>query len=483
MKQPSILVADTLHFSPRKFPPLYDFAARRGVRIWAEKSRSAWWERADGYHSLADKLAPHCPGLEGLTPPALMSHRYRDIDVFSCARVELLRLLPQHWAEAPTADGGGEPIAGDFAGAQQRREVLLCMAAAQDWIDFWHRIFDRNGPFSHAVVHRGGAIHSRTLLEVASRRGVRTFVADRFATGSHFFFEERTAPVAESSLLADPGWYAQLALPSDRSLRERLRAEAYRRLAPIRAAVVARPRREDLAAPFGDSATGIALVVGQPIGELSLLDMPLPGCAAPAICRRMIAGLLDRTDFQVVLQLDGPPLAPLVDAWRGTLPPQQRARLHTGAVAPLDILLPQAKLVVSGSAALTLAACRAGLKPVQLEPTALAGKGFTNDFADPDDFLDDLCAGRVDLGLSLDEYRGFEDFLARLMVLHLVPDGEEGAAKIAARLAEPNHVPTWRECNLSGAPAASPWRAIANAAANPTAALRLARTWSRSDRD
>lgn len=38
---------------------------------------------------------------------------------------------------------------------------------------------------------------------------------------------------------------------------------------------------------------------------------------------------------------------------------------------------------------------------------------------------------------------------SRALLLDQVPDGEEGIAKIAARLAEPNHVPTLRECDFS----------------------------------
>lgn len=115
-----------------------------------------------------------------------------------------------------------------------------------------------------------------------------------------------------------------------------------------------------------------------------------------------------------------------------------------------------------------------GLKPVQIGRAFFGGKGFTHDFADPDAVVDALAAGDLGGCLSLEEHRSFEDFLVRALVLHLVPDGTEGVAKIAARLAEPNHVPTLRECSLSPAPRMSHLQTMSAAIANPVAALRLA---------
>jgi hypothetical protein len=480
MTFPPILVADTRHFSQRRFPPLYGFAAKNNVPIWAEKSRSAWWERVDGYRRFADRLAPHRRSLQGLSLAQLKAHRYRGIGVLACASDEMLCLLSRRRQAGPAPESNAAAIAQALAAADGREELLLCMAATQDWVDFWHRLLDRKGPFLCAVVDRGRAIHSRTLLEVASVRGIRTFVTDRFPIGRHLFFEERSPSGAHLSALADPDWCRRLVLPSDLAERERVRAEAHRRLAPIRAAVAARPASEELAAACNPPAGDMALVLGGSPEEPSLLDPPLAEAAPPTLCRRLIAGILDHTDLRAVFHA-GVPLATRLGAWRDALPASEQGRFRLAGTARLEILLSQAKLVVSLSAPLTFAACRAGLKPVQFGRTVLAGRGFTHDFAGPDEFRDKLAAGPLDGVLSLGEYRRFEDFLARLVLLHLVPEGDEGVRKIAARLAEPGHVPTLRECDFGAAPPASRWSTLAKAVANPTAARRLAATWSDPD--
>lgn len=481
MSRLPILVADTRYFGRRRFPPLYDFADKNRVRIWVEKSRAAWWERTDGYRRFGDRLASYCRRLENLSLAELKAHQHCGVGVFACAQDEMLRLLWRRRACRPAPERSVETIAQGFATPDDRQELLLCMAAAQNWIDFWHQLLDRNGPFLCAIADRGRAIHSRTLLEVASRRGVRTFVTELFSTGRHFFFEEWTPPPrAGRRCFSDGGWHRRLVLTADLAEGERVRAEAHRRLTPIRAAVAARPAREDLTTAFVARASGIALVLGGSDESPSLLDPPLAEAASPAVCRRVVAGLLDRTDFTVVFRPDAL-FAQFLEVWRDQLPANQQARLRVAGSAPLDFLLSQASLVVSFSAPLSVEACRAGLKPVQFEPTALAGAGFSHDFADPDEFLDKLAAGPIEGVLSLDEYRAFEEFLVRLVLLRLAPDGDEGVRKIAARLADPDHVPMLHDCDFGAKSPASVWLTLANALGNPTAARRLAATWSDPD--
>ena len=88
---------------------------------------------------------------------------------------------------------------------------------------------------------------------------------------------------------------------------------------------------------------------------------------------------------------------------------------------PIEELLRYADWAVSLSSPEMLLACAAGLKPVQIGRAFFGGKGFTHDFSGEDGFLSALCDGRIEPQLSLDEYRRFEDFLIRALVLHLVP--------------------------------------------------------------
>jgi hypothetical protein len=476
----AILVAHPGRFGRGHFPPLHAFAAANAIRIVSAKSRSVWLDRDDAYRGLAHRLAPHIACLRSREAAGLATHLYRGIGVFACARAEIVRALMPRWAE-PWPQTDQEIAESAFAEPGDQDTLLLGMAAARDWIDFWHRSFDREDYFCCAVASDDRALHNRTLLEVALRRRIPAVIATRFATGRHYIFDA-WRPAVEPPSAAGRDWDERFALGCDPTLRSRARAEAHRQLAPIRASVAARPASEVLTPPWFGAIADFAAIAAQPVNEPSPLDCPQP-LIGPEVYRRLVLGILDRTELGVVLLIEASPIARRVGEWRETLPAMQRARLIIAPAAPLEVVLSQAALVVSLSASWTLQACRAGLKPVRFGAAPLAGKNFTHDFAGPDAFLAALEAGAIDGSLTLAEYRAFEDFLAQLMLLYLVPDGDRGAGEIAARLAEPDRVRRLAESDLTAAATRPTWPSPAAALANPTAALRLARSFNLTEQD
>ena len=465
---PRILIPDTWHFGHRQFRLLHDLAAAERIRLWTERSRRAWWRRHGDYRPLAGKLAAHLRALAALGPAELIAHEHHGIEVFGCARSELLRMLLPRWVGEVGPNRDPQILDRIFASARDREDLLRCMAAARDWIDFWLAALERKGPFSHAVVYSGSAIYARALQEVGRRRALRLFAIERFPVGNLYYFEERATPLPNRSLLADADWYRRLALPEDIGRREQLRADAYRRLAPDEDR---RRASQTLTPPlFARRDRGVVLVLGQAADDVALIETPLPELSAPAVYRRLIGGILERTGLSVVFR--GDPY--LLEEWRGELPLAQRERLRLIDDAPVRVLLNDADWVVSLSSRDLIWACRAGLKPAQIGRSFLGGKGFTHDLADADAVVEALAAGHLEGRLSLAEYRAFEEFLMRALVLHLVPNDRTGAAQIAPRLAVPNHVPTLEEARPPLCIHPSRRRIAAEALVNPVAAIRLA---------
>ncbi len=256
---PRILIPDTRHFGRRHFRPLHDLAADGQIRLWTERSRRSWWRRGGDYRRLAGRLARHLRELEAMPPAELPAHRHRGVPVLACARGELLRLLLPRWGGDAGPNRDPEMLERILACDRDREDLLLCMAAARDWVDFWLDVLARKGPFSHAVVHSGATIYARTLQEVGARQGLRLFAVERFAVGELYYFEERATPLPNRSLLADPEWRRRLTLPGgDRAARRGPR----RSLPPPRsdpapagrvgnhdAAAVSSPRRRRRAGP------------------------------------------------------------------------------------------------------------------------------------------------------------------------------------------------------------------------------------------
>ncbi len=447
-----VLIPDSWHFHRRNFAALFDALRADGIPWWRSRARRRWWKRHGDYRAFAGRLAPHLRRLEPLDAEALIELRHAGVPVFACARSELMcLLLPRPgWRDGGYANDAATVLRRAIADPEDRRDLLLCMAAACDWIDHWTALLRRRGPFTHALAFSGSYIYTRTLQEVGRAAGLRLFALESFFTGNEFYFEERATPLANRSQLGDPAFRARLALPQDQDLRDRLRAEAQRRLAAMRNKNVKVAVGQPVPPPFPGSSAGTVLIVGQVLNDFSLIETPSAEASSLATYRRLITGILERTDRNVVFKahpwerrrpgLRRPLTLELLQETAAALPPGQRARLRLVEREPISGLFPHVEHAVGLCSQGLLEACQAGLKPVQLGHAFFGGQGFTHDYADPDAFVADLAAGRVAGALELDEYRLFEDFLVRALVLHLVPNAREGVDKIRARLAAPDAV-------------------------------------------
>ena len=446
-----ILIPDTWHFHRRNFAPLYDHLEAARIAVDVERSRRSWWKRHGDYARFAARLGRHAARFNGLPAAELVAAKHGDIVLMEAVRSEFLcRALPRWIAGAGPRD--------DLAIVDRalrddvdRRELLLCFAAAVDWIDFWRGKLDETPAFTHVFAFSGSYIYTRTLQETARLRGLRVFTLESFFTGNDFYFEERATPICNRSQLSDPDYYRRLTLPEDPNLHDRLRAEAQTRFRLRRNKNVRVSPTAIVPPPFGKQEHGAVLVVGQVLNDFSLIETPMPEMSTIAVYQRLIAGLLEKSGRNVIFKahpwerkranLRAPVTLRAMTAWREALPAAQRTRFRIMEREPLQALFPYVDHAIGLSSQGLVEAAQAGLKPIQVGAAFFGGHGFTHDRALDDGLIDEIAAGRLASRLSLAEYRALEDFLVRALVLHLVSDRPEGPEKIAVRLREPGHIP------------------------------------------
>lgn len=442
-----VLFPDTWHFHRRNFASLFDHLDAAKIPLTVERSRCAWWKRHGDYRALRATLAPHLETLAALAPDQLLDLSHQGVPVLACARAELLcLLLPRpRWRDGWGANDAETVLRHAWTDREDRQDLLLCMAATMDWIDFWTRTLAAGRPVSHVLVFSGSYIYTHTLLRVAQRAGLRTFALESFFTGLEYYLEERAEPLPNRSRLGDPRHVAALALPDDADARDRLRAEAHRRLARMRNKNV-RPRPLDLVPPpFAERGSGTVLILGQVLNDFSLIETPLTEGSALAQYRALLHGILSRTDRNVIFKghpwerrrehLRRPLTLDLLAETVRALPAEWQSRVRLMETEPVRGVFAHADVVVGLCSQGLLEACQDGFRPAQIGRAFFGGQGFTADFDGVDRFLDALADGALAPRLDIAGYRAFEDFLVRALVLHLVPaHGAEGIAKVAALL-------------------------------------------------
>ncbi|MGC2855129.1 hypothetical protein ACM64Y_06610 [Novispirillum sp. DQ9] len=477
-----VLLPDSWHFHRRNFAALFDALKAGGIPYTRETSRKRWWKAHGDYRPFAEALAPHLAALDGAD---LGRAEAAGVNLWSLAKGEFLCLAMARprWHEGAGPNTPEAVLARALEDEDDRRDLLLCLAAARDWALFWDGWLAARPEITHALAFSGSYIYTRALHAVARRRGLRTFGLESFFTGHEFYLEERAAPLSNGSLLADPDWYGRLTLPDD---RDALRAAAHGRLKGMRNKNV-RATPVPLA-PFWRDGRPVVLIVGQVLNDFSILETPLPEVSSLAVYRDLIARLLAETDCNVIFKAHPwerkrPNLRraftlEALERFAATLPPERAARLRLVEKDAITSLFPHVDHAVALCSQGLLEACQAGLKPAQIGRAFFGGKGFTHDFAAPAPYVAALAAG-LPGRLSVEEYRLFEDFLVRALLVHLVRNDAAGALTVAARLREPDHLPACPPAVAPDAPGVPVRALLREVAENPVPWLRDARWWLR----
>lgn len=479
-----VLLSDTWHFHRRNFASLLDTLDAGAIQWRCETRRSKWWKRHGDYTGLKGALGTVVDSLEASGMDAAFTATRQGLSLFEMAKGELFCLLlsRKHWRNY---DGQlNDEALFQYAWKHDRKDLLLNLAAAQSWIHFWSGVLDEG--WTHVVVFSGSYTYTRTLLALAAGRNLNTFVSEHFFTGNEFYVEPRSTPLPNNTSVGRSDTAYPLALPDDARLLERLRAEMHTRFAAMTNKNV-KPESVLVPPPFTVVGKSL-LIIGQVMNDFSLIEnKPGPVFSLP-IYRRLVQRVLADSDWRIVFKahpwerkrpnLKSPVTRDAMARLRDSLPIEQQQRFVIEELAPIGRLLTYADQVVTICSQGGLEACQSGLKPAVLGRAFYDRLGFSSDFADADAFVDALVAGEVQGTLSLDEYRGFEDYMTKALLLDLYRNDALSQTRLHSLLSDTK--PDWDWPALFTPPQEGPTLpSLADIVANPCPWLRDGVRWIR----
>jgi hypothetical protein len=364
-------------------------------------------------------------------------------------RAELLSLLlvaDERWVQEAVPGTDDERLA-QLVVEKNKEQLLHCYAAALFWIDHYARVLPTLPPATHCLIFSGSLIYQRVLLDVLRMSRTKSLVVEHFMTGTDYYLESRTTPIANASDFRLPTIHAAASLPEDPEGLSRERIKAARKILDMVNKNVKQPAK----APTLSLAQGkpTLLVLGQVQNDFSILETRLENINALDFWRNGIRVLLEATDANIIFKahpwerhkanVKSPFTREKLEAWRETLPPEQAARFVVVEDANIEQLASQAShvLALCSQGALELA-FRTGHKPVVFGRPFYGRAGFTSDYSRVEDFAKDLAAGKAPGALSLDEYEAFDIWITRFLQAHLACVHTSGQARVRAALSSPN---------------------------------------------
>jgi len=435
----NILLADDLHINVKNFASFHKFMEKQGATVKNINTRRAWITVYGHYEPMAS-VRERARLLAKLVSDELYTYQVKGVNLFNVARAEVMaRVVAQpewHGAHYPLTTRG----IFDQLMEQNKQVLMLGLAAAWDWLDFWTQALADEKQFTHACIFSGSLIYQRSLMELLRFTPTRVIVMESFFTGNDYYCEEKYEPIANNTNLKHKTVFESLARVEHENLVDRERIKALNKVLTMNNKNVQQP---DTGEPlvFATEAE-IVTILGQVLNDFSLLEYRAMGICSIALYKELIHELAS-SGFNVVFKAHpweekktniGRALTrDVIRNYIATLPEVLQQRVQVVDHYPIEKLFAMSYAIAGLNSQSLIEAAFHGLKPIQFGDAFFGNKGFTYNFtpAQVSEVVSRLRQGTLSGTLSLAEYRCFEDFLVTALQRFLVSCHDSGMVRLA----------------------------------------------------
>lgn len=484
----NILLADDLHINVKNFASFHKFMEKQGATVKNINTRRDWITAYGHYEPMAS-VVDRARLLGKLETDELYAYEVKGVNLFKVARAEVMaRVVAQpawHGTHYPqTSRGIFEQLM-----AQDKTVLMLGLAAAWDWLEFWTQALADEKQFTHACIFSGSLIYQRSLMELLRFTPTKVIVMESFFTGNDYYCEEKYEPIANNTNLKHKTVFESLASDEPASLVDRERIKALNKVLTMNNKNVQQPETGD---PLVFEHEGrIVTICGQVVNDFSLLEYRGKGLCSIALYQELIHELAT-SGFNVVFKahpweekknnIKRPLTRDAIRDYVSMLPDLLQQRIRVVDHYPIDKLFAMSHAIAGLNSQSLIEAAFHGFKPIQFGDAFYGKKGFTHDFtpAQVNEVVTRLEQGSLSGTLSLGEYRRFEDFLVTALQRFLVSCHDSGLGRLAQVFEMPGPIAllSGKAAKVQAKPAAAKPAATSPPSAKPaatsTAAAKLA---------
>lgn len=435
----NILLADDLHINVKNFASFHNFVKKYGASVKNIHNRHAWLTAYGNYEPMINVLGERARVLGKLSTDEIYSYDVKGVNLFKVARAEVMtRVVVQpecHEAHFPQTSRATF----DRLIVLNKPVLMLGLAAAWDWLEYWTKALADEKLFTHACIFSGSLIYQRSLIELLRFTSTKVIVMESFFTGNDYYCEEKYEPISNNTNLKHKTVYDSLVNEESPSLVDRERVKAINKVLAMNNKNVQQPMTGE---PLVFELEGnIVTICGQVINDFSLLEYRGTGLCSVAFYKELISELAS-SGFNVVFKAHpweekktnvGRPLTrDAIREFVDTLPTDLQRRIKIVDHYPIDKLFAVSHAVAGLNSQSLIEAGFHGFKSIQFGDAFYGKKGFTHDFSpvQVSEVVSRLRQGSLAGTLTLNEYRLFEDFLVTALQRYLVSCHDSGVSRL-----------------------------------------------------
>lgn len=435
----NILLADDLHINTKNFASFHNFVKKYGATVKNIHNRHAWITAYGNYEPMINVLGERARVLGKLSTDEIYSYDVKGVNLFKVARAEVMtRVIVQpecHVDQFPQTSRATF----DRLLMLNKPVLMLGLAAAWDWLEYWTKALAEEKIFTHACIFSGSLIYQRSLIELLRFTSTKVIVMESFFTGNDYYCEEKYEPIANNTNLRHKTVYDSLVSEESPSLVDRERVKAINKVLAMNNKNVQQPTTGE---PLIFELDGkVVTICGQVVNDFSLLEYRGNGLCSVVFYKELI-GALAASGFNVIFKahpweekktnVDRPLTRDAICDFVDTLPTTLQRRIKIVDHYPLDKLFAMSHAVAGLNSQSLIEAGFHGFKSIQFGDAFYGKKGFTHDFTlgQVSEVVNSLRQGNLAGTLTLNEYRLFEDFLVSALQRYLVSCHDSGVSRL-----------------------------------------------------
>lgn len=432
------LFSDKLHFHTRNFKSLIDFCECNSNEVFYNTENHHLMGLKGNYNGCEELFSEYIKIYSVKSKEDVFEASYSSINLYYLARSELFCYLSTLDDFIHFDNSFDELQEFDWIFERFNAALLLNIAAAHFWIDFWEKKLNDLPTIHNVIVFSGSTIYTKSLLEITKRKISKAYVAESFFTGDEYYLERKNTHISNNSDLKFKNILSSYVFATNYEY-DRERIKAHNKLRTAKNRNVQQPSSQDSDILF--EGQKYILIIGQVVNDFSILENKSGIRNTLIYYKVLIQGLLDKTEQNIVFKchpwerhnvnLKKPKTLDYLNKWLSELPRNVSSRITVTEDYNLRKLMKNASYFITICSQAGLEAAYQGFKPIQLGNAFYGRKGFTYDIESCEQVeqvaeIVNSKSGQLDFN----EFSAYEEFLTIALQKHLVSVHKSGFIRL-----------------------------------------------------
>lgn len=428
----NILVPDKLHIHERGFKSIIDLEKEKKITLTFINKNDNLKYLYGNYNENKSFFLKEYDYLSTKTKEELYNEKVGGIELFNLIKAEMLSyLMPKdNWLNSKIESSNIKIF--EKAYLENKEDLLLNLSAGIYWFNYWKEELKNHKRTRACIIFSGSLIYVKTISFLLQNTSIKVFVVEHFFTGNDFYFEEKYTHIANNSDIKYSNYYTQQLneyLEKDSFDQKKDKIKAINKIHLSQNKNVKQPEHSEINFNFNKNKK--VLILGQVINDFSIIENPLENINSLNIYKSMIQRLIKETDFNIIFKAhpweknkinikQSLTKNKLNEFIFNEFNEEERKRFIIVEDFNITKLFVYSDIIVGICSQSLIEASFIGKKTHQIGDAFFGKKGFTYDYKNENEFIEQIKKHDLDPKLNIYEYNKLVEFLTIIFQYHLI---------------------------------------------------------------